>query len=182
MQRKPVDTGTAGARQHGALTLGAKACANAPDLLTGPLTKGNTLRDGGGQGAGEGGLVDHKRIISCSHGGIAARLQVSQVAQLTDDAPADCLHHLGNVGIAGRLALDKARLEARCGAIEIDALKKDTMKMDIQIEGATKTLDKRHRPRLDLLPCDAALDRLIDVILRDSGADDCMHLGGQFFG
>ena len=56
------------------------------------------------------------------------------------------------------------------------------MKMDIQIEGATKTLDKRHRPRLDLLPCDAALDRLIDVILRDRGADDCMHLCGQFFG
>ena len=161
VQRKPVDTGTAGARQRGALTLGAKAGANAPDLLAGPLPTGKALRDRGGQGAGEGGLVDHERIIPRGHGGVAARLQVSQVAQRTDDAPADRLHHLGNVRIAGRLALDKARFEARLGAIERDALKKDTMKMDMQIDGATAALDKRHRPRLDLLPFDATLDRLI---------------------
>jgi hypothetical protein len=60
------------------------------------------------------------------------------LTQLTDDTPADRLHHLGNVSIAGRLALDKARLEACLGALEIDAFKKDTMKMDIQIDGATE--------------------------------------------
>jgi hypothetical protein len=41
---------------------------------------------------------------------------------------------------AGRLDLDKARLEAHLSAIEIDALKKDTMKMDIGV-----------RPRLHLM-------------------------------
>ena len=55
------------------------------------------------------------------------------------------------------------------------------MKMDMQIYGATETLDKRHRPRLDLLPFDATLDRLVDVILRDRGADNRMDLCGQFF-
>ena len=40
----------------------------------------------------------------------------------------------GNVGIAGRLALDKARLEALVGAIEIDTLKEDHMIMHIEIE------------------------------------------------
>ena len=63
--------------------------------------------------------------------------------------------------------------------IERDALQKDTMKMDIQIEGATEALDKRHRPRLDLRSCDATLDRLVDVILRDGGADDRVDLCGQ---
>ncbi len=53
------------------------------------------------------------------------------------------------------------------------------MKMEIQIDGATKALDKRHRPRLDLLPLDAAFDRLVDVILRDRGADNRMDLCRQ---
>jgi len=38
-----VDTGTAGAHQRGALTIVAKACTNAPDLLAGPLPKGKAL-------------------------------------------------------------------------------------------------------------------------------------------
>jgi hypothetical protein len=46
---------------------------------------------------------------------------------------ADFLHHVGHVGIAGRLALEKARLEARFGALEVDALKKEDMKMEIGV-------------------------------------------------
>src|SRR5262249_830925 len=88
------------------------------------------------------------------HRGIDARFQVSQAAQCTDDAPADRLHHRSNVRIAGRLALDKARLEARFGPIEVDALQEDAMEMEIQIDNTPETLDKRDRPRLDLVPWD----------------------------
>jgi hypothetical protein len=179
VQRKAVDTGTAGSRQCRGFPFIPKARANPSHLLPGPLANSNTLCDGGRQGVREGGLIVPERIIARGDGGGAVRLQVSQRAQRADDALADLLEDLGNVRIAGRLALDKARLEARCGAIEIDALKKDIMKMDMQIEGTTKALDKRHRPRLDLLPCDAALDRLIDVILRDCGANDRMDLCRQ---
>jgi hypothetical protein len=66
--RQSVDTSAAGARQRGALTLGAKACVHVPDRLAGPCPTG------------------HERIIPRGHGGVAARLQVSQLAQLTDDA------------------------------------------------------------------------------------------------
>jgi len=59
--------------------------------------------------------------------------------------PANLLEYRGHGSITGRLALDKARLETRLGALEIDALKKDTIKMDMQIEGAIETLDQRHR-------------------------------------
>ena len=63
---------------------------------------------------------------------------------------ADLLDHGGDVGIGGRLACDKARLEALVGAIEIDPLKEDAMEMEIQIDGTAETLDKGDRPRLDL--------------------------------
>ena len=53
------------------------------------------------------------------------------MTERADDPPTDLLEDLGNVRIAGRLALDKARLEARLGAIELDALKEDNMIMDI---------------------------------------------------
>ncbi len=126
MERKPVDTGTAGARQCGVFPFIPKARANAPDLLAGPLPKGKALRDGGGQGAGEGGLVVHERIIPRGHGGVDARLQVSEVAQRADDPPADRLDYRGNIGITGRLALEKARREALVGPIKIDPLKEDS--------------------------------------------------------
>jgi hypothetical protein len=42
-----------------------------------------------------------------------------------DDPPTDLLEDRSNVCIAGRLALDKARLAALVGAIEIDPLKED---------------------------------------------------------
>jgi hypothetical protein len=40
---------------------------------------------------------------------------------------------------------------------------------------ATKSLDKRYRPRLNLLPLDASSDRLVDVILCNRGADNLMN-------
>ncbi len=79
VQRKPVDTGTAGARECGAFPCIPKARANTSHLLSGPLAKGNTLLDGGGQGVCEDGLVVQEWIIPRGHG-VAARLQVSQVA------------------------------------------------------------------------------------------------------
>src|SRR5713226_6445665 len=63
MERKPVDTGTAGARQCGVFTFIPKARANAAHVLSGSLPKGDALRDGGRHGAGELGLVVMQRII-----------------------------------------------------------------------------------------------------------------------
>ena len=63
VQRKPVNTGTAGARECGAFPFIPKARANTSHLLSGPLSKGNTLLDGNSQGVGEGGRVVHERII-----------------------------------------------------------------------------------------------------------------------
>jgi hypothetical protein len=107
---------------HRSLALGAKARANAPDLLAGPLANGEALLHGGDHGAGEFGGVIDQRIIAGRHRGIEARVQVSQAAQCTDDAPADVLDHGGNISIGGRFALDKAQLEAHFGPIEVDAV------------------------------------------------------------
>jgi hypothetical protein len=148
-------------------------------VLSSPFPKGNTLGDGGRAGAREFGLAVQQGVIPGSQSCIAARLQVASSTQRGDDPPVDLQEYRGHGSITGRLALDKARLEARLGAIEIDVLKKDTMKIDMQIEGATEALDKRHRPRLDLLQCGATLDRLLDVILRDCGANDRVDLCGQ---
>jgi hypothetical protein len=60
------------------------------------------------------------------------------VAQCTDDPPADLLDHRGDVGIAGRLALKKAWREALGGAIEVDPVEKDHMKMDIEVDGSVR--------------------------------------------
>ena len=102
------------------------------------------------------------------------------MTERADDPPTDLLEDRGNVRIAGRLDLEKARLEALVGPIEIGPLQEDNMRMDISIEGATETLDKRHRSRLDLLPLATAFDRLVDVILTNRGADNRMDLCRQF--
>jgi hypothetical protein len=65
------------------------------------------------------------------------------MAELTDDPMADFLKHVCHIGIAGRVDREKAGLEALVGAIEIDPLEEDTMKMEIEIEGTPKTLKKR---------------------------------------
>src|SRR5262249_52685520 len=95
---------------------------------------------------------------------------------------ADFLHDGCYVGIAGRLACDKPRLAAGLGALEVDALKKDAMKMEMEIEGTAKALDKRDGSRMDLVSWDTACDRLVDVILPDGGGDDRMALRGQLLG
>ena len=84
-------------------------------------------------GAREGGLVVEEGIIACGHGVVEARRQVSQVAQRTDDPPTALLEHCRNVRIAGRHALEKARLAALVGAIKRDPRKEENMNMDMQI-------------------------------------------------
>jgi hypothetical protein len=101
------------------------------------------------------------------------------VAQRTDDPPTNLLEHCRNVGIAGWLALEKARLAALVGPIKIDPLKEDDIKMDIYIERTAKALDKRHRPRMRFLPLDAACHRLVDIVLTDCRADDRMEFRRQ---
>jgi hypothetical protein len=86
----------------------------------------------------EHGLVVEEEIIACGHGVVDACRQGSQPTQCADDPPTDLPEDLGNVRIAGRLALDKPGLEARLYAIEVDALQEDDMKMDMQIEGPPK--------------------------------------------
>ena len=53
------------------------------------------------------------------------------MAERADDPPTDLLDHVCHVGIAGRLARDKAGLEARFAAIEVNTLKEDDVKMEI---------------------------------------------------
>src|SRR5262249_23079833 len=116
---------------EGRLALDAKARADTPDLLDGPLPKGDALVHGGRHGMGEFGGIITQRISSCGHGGVEARFQVPELPQCVDDTPADVLDYVGDVGIAERLALEKARLEALVGAIKIDHLEEDKMKMEI---------------------------------------------------
>jgi hypothetical protein len=49
----------------------------------------------------------------------------------------------------------------------------------IELERTAKALDKRDRARVDGGPLKTALDRLVDVILRDGPADDGMDVGRQ---
>ena len=98
-QGKPVDAGTAGTAQERALTLAAKSRADVPDMLASPLPKSNALLHRGRQGTGEFRSVVVQGIIACGHSHSEVRLQVSQVAQLTDDAPTDVLDHGGDVRV-----------------------------------------------------------------------------------
>jgi hypothetical protein len=45
----------------------------------------------------------------------------------------DLLDHGGDVGIAGGLTREKARREALVGTIEVDALQKEDMKMEMGV-------------------------------------------------
>jgi hypothetical protein len=128
VERKPVDTGAARTREFGTFPFIPKSQANPSNFLSGPLPKGDALLDRGGHGTRELGLVVEQGIIACTHGVVDARLQVSQPPQRADDPPTDLLEDRGNVRIAGRLDLDKARLAALVGPIKIDPLKEDKMK------------------------------------------------------
>ena len=55
------------------------------------------------------------------------------MAERANDPPTDLLDHGGDGGVGRRLPLDKPGLEACLGAIEVDALKKDAMKMEIGV-------------------------------------------------
>src|SRR5262249_45154353 len=85
VQRKPLDAGTVGTSQRRHLTLGAKAGANAPDLLAGPLPKSNALLYRGRQGTGQLGGVIHQGVIAGRHRGVATRFEVPQLAELAGD-------------------------------------------------------------------------------------------------
>ncbi len=111
----------------------AKPRADAPDLLAGPLPKGDALLHGGRQGTGEFGRVITQGVIACGRSRVNARLQVSQPTQHADDAPTDLLDHGGDVRVGRCLACDKARLAVLVTAIEIDPLQEDTMEMEIGV-------------------------------------------------
>jgi hypothetical protein len=97
-----VDAGTEGAAQERALALEAKARANAPDLLSSPLAKGDALLYRGGHGSGQLGGVIAQGIIVGGHSRVEASLQVSQLAELAHDPMADLRDDCGNVGIRGK--------------------------------------------------------------------------------
>ena len=80
VEGKPVDAGTAGARERGMFPCITKPRPKTPHLLTGSLSKGDALLHRGSQGAGELGRVIDQRIMPRSHGGIDARLQIPQMA------------------------------------------------------------------------------------------------------
>jgi hypothetical protein len=64
------------------------------------------------------------------------------MAERADDPPTDVLDHVCHVGIARRFGFDKAGLETLGGAIEVNALKEDDVKMEIGV-----------RPGLHLMVC-----------------------------
>ena len=99
--------------------------------------------------------------------------------ELADDPSADLLDHRGDVGITGRLAREKARLEALVGAIEVDPLEEDAMEMEVHIDRTAETLDKCDRPRLDVGSREASCDGFVHIILPDRGANDRMDRGGE---
>jgi hypothetical protein len=59
-------------------------------VLSGPLPKGDALRDRGGHGAHEIGLVVAQEIIACGYG-VDSRPQVSPLMERADHPPTDRL-------------------------------------------------------------------------------------------
>jgi hypothetical protein len=68
------------------------------------------------------GLGQDLLAISGNDAGRIIRIDAGQVAQLTDDAPTDCLDHGGDVRVGRGLAWHKPGLETRFGPIEVDPL------------------------------------------------------------
>src|SRR5262249_37532057 len=110
VQGKTVHTSTTRPRECRPFSFIAKARADAPHFRSGAFSKGDSLRDTGGHGAGKLWFGVEQRIIARGHSSFNPRLQISQPAQLTDDPVADLSEDLGNVGIARRLNFDKAGL------------------------------------------------------------------------
>jgi hypothetical protein len=133
VQGKAVDAGTTGAAEGGRLACSANPRADAPDLLASPLATGEALLHRGHHGAGERRGVIDQRIIPRGHGGAETRCQVSQVAQLTEDPPADRLEDCRNISIGGRLPLAKPGRAPLVGALQRDPLQEDHMNMAIGV-------------------------------------------------
>src|SRR5262249_46998973 len=91
-----------------------------------------TLLHGGGHGAGELWCGVAQGIISGGHGGLHARFQIAQPAERADRAPPDLLDYVGDVCVGRRLTLEKAGWTTLVGAIEVDALKKEDMEMQME--------------------------------------------------
>ena len=174
-----MHTGTPRTGEPWCLALVPKARADATHLLPGSFPEGDALLHGSGHGAGEFWCGVAQGIIAGGHEGLYARLQIAQPAELADHAPTDLLDHGGNVGVGRRLDREKARLQAYGGTIEVDALKKEDMEMQMHMQGAAKALDKGDRSRMDGAPRVTVCDRLVDVILSDRGADDRMDFGRE---
>jgi hypothetical protein len=82
----------------------------AAHFLPGAFPKGNALLDRGRHGAGKLRYGVTQRIIPGGHRDIHSGFQVSQLAELADDPVTDLPDHVRHVGIAGRLALEKAEV------------------------------------------------------------------------
>ena len=91
--------------------------------------------------------IPDQGLVPGGHGIVDTCLQVSQVVWRADDPLTDLLEDLGNIGIAGRLVLDKAWFETLVCPLEKDPLDDDDMIMDIELQCATEALEKRHRSR-----------------------------------
>ena len=133
VEGKPVDTRTARPGEPWRLALSAKARADTAHLLAGAFTTSDAVLDRRRQGPSERGLVVAQRIILGGHRGVQTRFQVAQPAELADHPPADFLYHLCYIGIAGRLAREKAGFATFVGAIEVDTLYEDAMEMKVGV-------------------------------------------------
>src|SRR5437899_8927725 len=143
VQRKAVHAGTARTSEPWRLALRAKPGANAADRLASPLSRGDALLDRRRHGAGECRCGVAQGSIPGGHGGLHARLQVSQVAQLTNDPPTDLLEHGGDVGVGRGLAREKAWRAPLVSALQRDTLQKNDMKVQVQIDTTAEALEKR---------------------------------------
>src|SRR5215471_21447966 len=134
VEGKPVDTRTARPGEPWRLALRAKARADAAHLLAGAFTTSDAVLDRRRHGPSKRGLVVAQRIILGGHRGVQTRVQIAQPTQLTDDPATDFLEDRGDIAIGRRLTREKAGLQASGGAIEVDALKKEDMEMEMYIQ------------------------------------------------
>src|SRR5215471_11556357 len=134
VERKAVDIGAVRPREPGRLALSAQARADATHRLAGSFTTSDAVLDRRRHGPSERGLVVAQRIILGGHRGVQTRFQITQPTQLPDDPATDFLEDRGDIAIGRRLTREKAGLQASGGAIEVDALKKEDMEMEMYIQ------------------------------------------------
>src|SRR5262249_42941206 len=179
VQGKAVDTRTPRSREGRPFSCVAKPRADASHLLSRVCPTGDALLHGSRHGAGEFGGVLHQGVIAGRHHRVATRFEIPQRAELAHDPPTDRLDHGGDGGVGRRLTLDKPGLAACLSAIDVDALKKDTMEMEVEIERTAETLDKCNRPWVEVGSLTASGGCLVSIILPDRGADNRMDFGRE---